>query len=378
MLYTTSYQFEEEYKKMKQTVLKATPKETDHLIAKYIDNLNSYILMTGTHSALKSIKELESHLNFGIWYLDHSQNKPNIYRVIHCLENTPILLHHYLPSNNNVKHLNTKEIYLSNQHRLHQCLLQFSINLLSTLKHPRIIQSQCFLAFEIIQDLQLEYIVEDIEDLFIPVLLKLDDNLLSPLIIIIDHYYISKQKIVPKKLLKILEEKLNHTEEGMLALDILVFFQNIKLNTKDTSIQIMQQWQKSDARRSNFVWNSSDFDEGYDDLPWEKENTINEESHKFLSQLLEKHSIVSITHVMLSILYKKSWITKERLKDISERNNLSLLPIINAIEKDKSCVSKITSYISSKEPYKAVAIISEFLLLQDIITEEEMHQINQK
>lgn len=369
---------DEEYNKMKDVILKATPQETNRLIAKYIENVNSFLLMTGTNQVLESLKELESHLNFGIWYLEHSSNIPNLYRVIHCLETIPILLHFYLPDTQNNKHLTTNEIYLSNKQRLHQLLLKFSIDLLSTVSPIKIMESECLLAFEIIQDLQIEYIVEDIEAWFIPTLKKLKDDHLSSLIIIIDHYYVGSGKKVPQELLELLGDKLNKTQEGMLALDILVFFQNININNKERSIRLMKHWQKADSQRHHFVWNSSDFDEGYDDAPWEEGSYITKESHQFLQDLLEEHSIESITKVMLSILHKKSWISNETLKEIIDRTTLSPLQIFNAIEKDKICVSKITNYISSKEPYKAVEIISEFLFMQNIITEEENCLINER
>lgn len=363
--------FDEEYNKMKDVILKAMPQEINRLIAQYINNLNSFLLMTGTNQVLESLKELESHLNFGIWYLEHSSNIPNLYRVIHCLETTPILLHFYLPNTNNSKRLTINEIYLSNTQRLHQLLLRFSIDLLSTTSPIKIMESKCLLAFEIIQDLQIEYLVEDIEAMFIPILKKLKDDHLSSLIIIIDHYYVGSGKTIPQELLKLLEDKLNKTQEGILALDILVFFQNININNKEGSIRMMKDWQKANSQRRHFVWNSSDFDEGYDDLPWEEDSYISKETHQFLRDLLEEHSIESITKIMLSILHKKSWIKNETLKEIINRTRLSPLQIFNAIEKDEICVSKITNYISSKEPYKAVEIITEFLFMQNIINEEE-------
>ncbi|MDC1106818.1 hypothetical protein OAT16_08930 [Prolixibacteraceae bacterium] len=378
MTYNQKSAIDKDYEEVKEKILDASPREANSYISGYIENLNSIYILVGTDLVLNMLHELEAHIEFGCWYLEHSKDIPNIYRVLHTLEHLPVFLHHYLPYNEQLTTLSIHKTYLTREHQLHRLLLYFAINLLEIKQKEAVKVPMVMLSFEIIQDLQIEFIIEDIEPLFVPIFQSLDDGFLPPLVIIMDHYYVGKDKKPNEELLQLINRKLAKTNEGMLALDIIVFLQNIDQQDKPKSIELMKQWQEGKSSRKDFLWDESDFDEGYDDVPWIEEPRLNDKAYYFLEELHHSYSKNEVIETLLHLLYQIGAIDTERIKVIAQRKELSLISIINDRSHKSECLNQINSFLQEYDKAMAKLILSEFLIIQDIITEKELNEINKE
>ncbi|QZT36374.1 hypothetical protein K5X82_14025 [Halosquirtibacter xylanolyticus] len=378
MIYDHHSTIDKEYETLKEKILEAPTREANRYISEYIESLNSIYILVGTDLVLNMLSELKAHIHFGCWYLERSSDIPNLYRVLHTLEQLPVFLHHYLPYNEHLTTLSIKEKYLSREHQLHQLLLSFAVKLLEIKQKEAIKVPMVILSFEIIQDLQIEFIVEDIEPHFFPIFEILDDGFLPPLVIIMDHYYVGKESVPSTKLLQLIRDKFKYTDEGMLALDILVFLQNIGEHEQEQSVALMTQWQKAKSIRKDFLWDASDFDEGYDDTPWIEESPLDNKTYQFFEELYQTHEKREIAEELLSLLHQYESLDIEKIRVISQRNELSFISIINERSQKSECIDKIRLFLQGLDRNMTILIISEYLILQEIITEHELNEINKR
>ncbi|QZE13416.1 hypothetical protein K4L44_12580 [Halosquirtibacter laminarini] len=356
--------FAHQYNDIKRRILDTDRQEKNRSISQYISNVNSYFYLIGTDLALESLQDLELHLDFGSWYIERSEDTPNILRIIHLLEHIPVLLHFYIPENNTDTVLKPDEKYISKIHRLHQILLKFSIRILKVKKDDTLKVPLSLLAFEIIQDIQIEYLAEGLEPLFIPLINELEDRYITTLIIIMDHYYIGLEKKIPQEIKLLLEHKLENTNEGILAIDILVMFQNIGINTQEESLSLMNQWQKAKDEREHFKWDHHDFDDGYDDIPGYNIESETYDLYAYLESFKNKHFVIE---VLLAHLFFHNGIDKELLIELCNQHNLSLISILNQRFTDMSCFNHVESVLESSDIENKKEIILNYLYIDKTI-----------